>query len=143
MANLFENRGIGTIRLLDAGAGVGSLSAAFLDRCVSGDFTFHKIELDAFEIDAELHRYLSKTLEQYHKHIDLVVRIIGTDFVTTAVDWLTGNLFQNYKPKTYSHALLNPPYKKIRSNSRYRLLLRRAGIETVNLYPAFGTLFLI
>ncbi len=142
MASLFDNRRCDTIRLLDAGAGVGSLSAAFLGRCVSGDLNCHKVEVDAFEIDTELHPYLSKTLEQYNKHIDLVVRIIGKDFITTAVEWLTGNLFQDYESKTYSHAILNPPYKKIRSNSRYRLMLRRAGIETVNLYPAFVALVL-
>jgi len=40
----------------------------------------------------------------------------------------------------YSHAILNPPYKKINSNSAHRLALRRVGIETVNLYSAFVAL---
>jgi len=35
--------------------------------------------------------------------------------------------------KRFSHAILNPPYKKINSNSEHRLILRRMGIETVNL----------
>ena len=37
---------------------------------------------------------------------------------------------------------MNPPYKKIRSDSGHRAALRRAGIETVNLYPAFVALSL-
>ena len=50
MAGLFPD-GTGTCRLLDAGAGIGSLSAAFLDRWIDGDFHFQRVELDAFEID--------------------------------------------------------------------------------------------
>ena len=37
----------------------------------------------------------------------------------------------------FSHAILNPPYKKINSAGRHRLLLRQVGIETVNMYSAF------
>jgi len=40
----------------------------------------------------------------------------------------------------YSHAILNPPYKKINGNSAHRLALRRVGIETVNMYSAFVAL---
>lgn len=43
----------------------------------------------------------------------------------------------------FSHAILNPPYKKIRSESEHRLILRRLGIETVNLYAAFVALSLL
>ncbi len=39
--------------------------------------------------------------------------------------------------KKYTHAILNPPYKKINSSSNHRKLLRQVGIETVNLYTAF------
>ena len=42
----------------------------------------------------------------------------------------------------FTHTILNPPYKKINSKSRYRLLLRQAAIETVNLYSAFVALAL-
>ena len=42
----------------------------------------------------------------------------------------------------YTHAILNPPYKKIKSNSFHRYLLSKQGIETVNLYSAFVTLVL-
>ena len=42
----------------------------------------------------------------------------------------------------YTHAILNPPYKKINSKSAQRLALRSVGIETVNLYSAFVALAL-
>jgi adenine-specific DNA-methyltransferase len=45
-----------------------------------------------------------------------------------------------FREKRFTHAILNPPYKKINSMSRHRLLLRQVGIETVNLYSAFVAL---
>src|SRR5690606_24278062 len=51
---------------------------------------------------------------------------------------LGADLFQETSEKRCcTHAILNPPYKKINSNSEHRLLLRSIGIETVNLYTAF------
>lgn len=67
------------------------------------------------------------------------MKIRGDDFIHAAVDALSGGLFAKPLPR-YSHAILNPPYKKIGSNSAHRLALRRVGIETVNLYSAFVAL---
>lgn len=140
MAGLFPD-GTGTCRLLDAGAGIGSLSAAFLDRWIDGKFHFQRVELNAFEIDHALIGPLSETLERYG-HIsrrEFADIIYEEDFIHTAVDALSGNLFS--KPLGgYTHAILNPPYKKISSDSAHRLSLRRVGIETVNLYTAFVAL---
>ncbi|MDD5462669.1 MAG: Eco57I restriction-modification methylase domain-containing protein [Methylococcales bacterium] len=63
--------------------------------------------------------------------------ILGDDFIEQAV-----NKIQFDFGDAFTHAILNPPYKKISSNSRHRLLLRQAGIETVNLYSAFVALAL-
>lgn len=137
MAGLFPP-GEGICRLLDAGAGIGSLSAAFLDRWHSGGLGFQRIELDAFEIDRSLHAQLAKTLAKYTT--DAVhAAVHGDDFIHAAADALSGGLFSKELPR-YSHAILNPPYKKIGSTSAHRLALRRAGIETVNLYSAFVAL---
>ncbi|MEO1068500.1 MAG: SAM-dependent methyltransferase, partial [Cyanobacteria bacterium J06638_6] len=127
--------------MLDAGAGVGFLSAAFLDRWISGSLEFQQVELDAFEIDSTLHGSLAQTLANYRQSPLLRVTIHNEDFIHVAADWLSGNLFATALPQ-YTHAILNPPYKKIRSDSAHRLALRRAGIETVNLYSAFVALAL-
>ncbi|MDD5466945.1 MAG: Eco57I restriction-modification methylase domain-containing protein [Anaerolineales bacterium] len=138
MAGLFPS-GTGYCRLLDAGAGIGSLSAAFLDRWRSGGFNFQSVELDAFEIDHSLIPHLSLTLEKYNHRGDFVANIYTEDFIHVAVDSLSGSLFSKFL-ESYTHAILNPPYKKINSNSEYRHALRRIGIETVNLYSAFVAL---
>ena len=37
----------------------------------------------------------------------------------------------------FTHVILNPPYKKINAASGHRSALRKAGIETSNLYTGF------
>lgn len=137
MAGLFPPAD-GVCRLLDAGAGIGSLAAAFLDRWRSGGLRFQRVELDAFEIDGALHAELTHTLSRYRSD-KLGVTVHAEDFIHAAVDALSGGLFAKSLPR-YSHAILNPPYKKIASDSAHRLALRRASIETVNLYSAFVAL---
>jgi len=136
MADLFDSPIRGNCRLLDAGAGIGSLSSAFLERYASGDLKFDNIELAAFELDEMLHKEIKQTLAGYTSRISLTYEIIGGDFIENAV-----NMIQ-FRQRTFTHAILNPPYRKMNSHSRYRLLLRKVGIETVNLYSAFVALTL-
>lgn len=137
MASLFSSVG-GCCRLLDAGAGIGSLSAAFLERWHAGGFQFQRVQLDAFEIDASLHTELSKTFSNYRSDA-FSASIHGDDFIHAAVDALSGGFFSRTLAG-YSHAILNPPYKKITNTSAHRLALRSIGIEVVNLYSAFVAL---
>ncbi|MCY4612441.1 MAG: Eco57I restriction-modification methylase domain-containing protein, partial [Nitrospira sp.] len=141
MAGLFTQKSGNNCRLLDAGAGIGSLSVAFLERWTGGGFDCPRIEVDAFEIDECLHSYLIQSLEEYGRYPNVASNIRGDDFVYAAVASLSGDLFAEALPR-YTHAILNPPYKKIRSCSLYRSALRRVGIETVNLYSAFVALSL-
>ncbi len=110
MASLFPDSK-GRCRLLDAGAGIGSLSAAFLDRWNTAGFDFQRVELDAFEIDDSLCSYLSRTLEKYRNNPQFISTIRNVDFIHAATDWLSGSFFAEEFQK-YTHAILNPPYKK-------------------------------
>lgn len=138
MAGLFPDSE-GFCRLLDAGAGIGSLSAAFLEKWRTGGFHFQSVGLDAFEIDSTLHPHLTRTFVKYSHSGDFIANIRGDDFIHAATEALSGSLFSQ-PVEFYTHAILNPPYKKINSRSAYRLALRRVGIETVNLYSAFVAL---
>lgn len=138
MAGLFPD-GQGECRLLDPGAGIGSLSASFLDRWYAGEFHFSRVLVDTFEIDSTLIEHLTQTLDQYSNRRDFVSHVHAEDFIHAAVESLSSGLSYNTL-EPYTHAILNPPYKKINSNSMYRLALRRVGIETVNLYSAFVAL---
>lgn len=133
MAGLFPESS-GECRLLDAGAGVGSLSSAFLERCANGCLNFNEIKLKAFELDESIHTELRQTLLSFVHKSNFSFEVIGNDFIEEAVNAIQ---FQKYN---FTHVILNPPYKKIGSSSSARLLLRSVGIETVNLYSAFVAL---
>jgi tRNA1(Val) A37 N6-methylase TrmN6 len=138
MAAMFPTSDMQTCRLLDAGAGIGALSCAFLDRWSSGNgLKFNAVEVEAFEIDNALRAHLENTLAKYAARLPVTPKIYSGDFIwEAACKSLQGS-------KRFSHAILNPPYKKINSASEHRLILRRAGIETVNLYSAFVALSLL
>ena len=121
MASLFSEPG-SSVRLLDAGAGVGSLTSAFLKRWGS-----EQTVVTAYEIDQKMLEYLRETLAPHE------ATIVSKDFIQDAVYRLT----MGRKAKGFTHAILNPPYKKINSDSEHRALLRAVGLETVNLYTAF------
>ena len=132
MASLFSYNG--KARLLDAGAGVGSLTSAFLDRALQNGTL---VDAETWEIDSILGGYLKNTLDDFVQHGQgkIKARIHAADFIedaTFAIQFDSDN--------RYTHAILNPPYKKISSNSKHRKLLRMVDIETVNLYTAFVAL---
>ena len=137
MAGLFTSKDNFDCRLLDAGAGIGSLSSAFLERCINGDLRFKNVEITAFELDSLIHKELNDSLSSYKKRLSIDYEILGGDFIEQAV-----NRIQFGSGQGFTHAILNPPYKKISSDSHHRLLLRQAEIETVNLYSAFVALAL-
>ncbi|TAJ79452.1 MAG: SAM-dependent methyltransferase [Gallionellaceae bacterium] len=132
MASLFSFNG--QAKLLDAGAGVGSLTSAFLDKALQEGAI---VEAEAWEIDEILGGYLKNTLTDFEHHGQgkIKAHIHASDFIedaTLAIQFDGG--------QRYTHAILNPPYKKISANSKHRKLLRMVGIETVNLYTAFVAL---
>jgi len=133
MADLFPPPANKAIRLLDAGAGIGSLTAAFLERW--GRDHPPGIQVSAFEIDPVLRSRLADTLAHYRQSLSVEGEVLDTDFIEEAV-----NRIQFQDGRRFTHAILNPPYKKIPSQSRHRQLLRAVGIETVNLYSAFVSL---
>ena len=117
MASLFSERG-GACRLLDPGAGIGSLSSAFLDRCATSGLKFESISVTAPEIDTSLHPYLNEVLTSFHSSCGLHHQIIGGDFIESAV-----NDLQFRQGTRFTHAIVNPPYKKINTGGGSRLLL--------------------
>jgi adenine-specific DNA-methyltransferase len=136
MVSLFRPRPGPTIRLLDPGAGVGSLTGAFLERFMSGEGA-RRIDVTAYEIDEAMQKYLDQVLTGYHSvaresDVDLRNTIVADDFI----DAVCRPLLRTRQPR-FTHAILNPPYRKIHSDSSHRAMLREVGIETVNLYAAF------
>jgi adenine-specific DNA-methyltransferase len=135
------------IRVLDPGAGIGMLSAAWVSEMLGRTHRPSEIHLTAFENDAGLIPWLRQTLILCEKAcqgqgISCRIEIRQADFIEQGVAAADRGLF-TIDSLEYDTAILNPPYKKIRSDSQARNLLRRIGIETSNLYTAFLSLALM
>lgn len=140
MAALFKDLP-SEIRLLDAGAGVGTLTAAFVDELVIREKLPKKIDITVYEQELEFQPFLKETLDKCRQACERVgISFSGTikaeDFVDAARATLRPRLLEG-QTQRFNCAILNPPYKKIHSQSVYRRRLREAGIETGNLYTAF------
>ncbi len=146
MASL-SNLERGHLRLLDAGAGGGALTAAWVAQICSRPNRPKEISITAVEIDERFHLELTQTLKACERAcaqagIRCQWDICLDDFITAAVHSLDNGLFHE-RSERYDVAILNPPYKKLRSDSVSRRLLHRLGIETSNLYTAFLSLALL
>lgn len=139
MASLLPAAGGNEVRLLDAGAGIGSLTSAVLERDVHGDLQAASLHVTAFELDEALIPHLTETLAHYAADDPRIsYEVIADSFLLAGLLALkAGSL------APFTHAILNPPYKKISNQSDERALLRKAGIETVNLYSGFVGLALL
>lgn len=139
MASLFSNSlQKSPIHLLDAGAGIGSLSCAFFENGPHLKHGFEKLSISAFEIDNLMIPHLERHLAEYGARLSASYEVCRGDFIEKAV----GYLLDGCGPR-FTHAILNPPYKKISSSSKHRSLLRSVDIEATNLYSAFTSLSLL
>ncbi len=141
MASLFKPT-TGDVRLLDAGAGVGSLAAGYVAAACTWKRKPKSIETTCYEVDPVLLAHLRRTLQACRASCDavgvrFVGRIVEEDFIEAGARLLDKGLFGSGGGPRFTAAILNPPYRKINSDSRERELLRWAGIETSNLYTAF------
>jgi len=131
-----------TVHILDAGAGVGSLFAACVAELCHRQVKPKLIQVTAYELDAGLAEYLAETMLLCEKEcrqadIQFTGTILQTDFIKSAVEYLDGGLFSPASKPSFTCAILNPPYRKIHTESETRKLLRLIGVETSNLYTAF------
>jgi len=143
MASFFANP-VRDIRLLDAGAGTGSLTAAFVRRVCARRRKPKSISVAAYEVDTLLIPHLRQTLDHCKDQCDLAdvsfsATIFNEDFIRSVVPIVREELFAPDLPR-FNAAIANPPYRKIHSDSPARRLLKLAGIETSNLYTGFVSL---
>jgi len=140
MGCLFEKEVEGA-RILDPGAGAGVLLAATIESLISRKSKPKKIEVVAYENDRQIIPYLKDTMvrcELACRAVDVLFHgtILDEDFIVAGVESIDEGLFAVQKEK-FTHAILNPPYRKINGDSVTRRLLNAAGIEVSNLYAAF------
>jgi hypothetical protein len=135
MARQFSSTYPKNTKLLDAGAGLGALTIAFLLRWQDANCN-GQMEATAYEIDPLILPRLGDAFRQYESSY-VKMNVIDGDFISLA----STMIILEQGPR-FTHAILNPPYKKISADSLHRAQIRTAGLETVNLYSGFVALAL-
>ncbi len=147
MAGMFDiNKS--SFNVLDPGAGIGILSAAFCERLFNLEET-HSISIDAYETDAKLLPYLDKTLRkckivlEERGHV-LKYKIIEKDFILNNPNYLNKKtLFGTAsQPIYYDYIISNPPYYKLNKNSPYTQIMNEFVSGQPNIYSFFMALSL-
>ena len=129
------------VRLLDAGAGAGALTEAFLSRLREREDGVRAVEATLYELDPLIHDALSETMLNCQRicveaGIRFSFTIHAADFIQEMSDRLEDSLF-GATPPAFDAAIVNPPYRKIGADSVERRNLRHIGVETSNLYAGF------
>jgi adenine-specific DNA-methyltransferase len=140
MSSLFETK-TQEVRILDPGAGAGVLFAALVETLLSQKGRPLSIEIVAYETDKTILKYLEETIKRCESLCNStsvsfqgIIKI--EDFVPAVLAETEESLF-TVPGKRFTHVILNPPYKKINSQTSISKMLYAAGLEVANLYAAF------
>jgi len=154
LAGWFRTEGFNrpSVHLLDPGSGVGVLTAAVVDRIISLRASgvlprLKSVTLEVWELDEAFIPILRQNLATCSEALEragIQTKVIlqHGNYIEGASRSLDSGLFEQPTVISATHAILNPPYRKIASSSRERALLGTVGIETSNLYSAFVSLAL-
>jgi adenine-specific DNA-methyltransferase len=130
-------------RLLDAGAGVGSLAAAVCERILTLRSP-RQIEVVAYETDAALLPLLEDNMQHCRKALDgagheLRYTLRNDDFIlSTHGPRGQRLLFDDSEPaEEFDAAIMNPPYFKIGADSAHALAMGDAFRSQPNIYTLF------
>ena len=132
MASMLRNTSE-DVRLLDPGAGIGSLTAASVVELLSRPTVPRSIEVVAYEIDPSMIDGLHLTLKLCAEHctsrgVAFRSELVESDFLESVARAATPH---------FTAAILNPPYFKIAANSEARARTRSFGVDVPNAYAAF------
>jgi adenine-specific DNA-methyltransferase len=138
MASMLDFRGK-EIRILDPGAGIGSLFAACIQKIVQKRVRPESVYVTAYEVDKSLNIYLENTFDICNKvckkvGIRFEKRLIEDDFIQDSARrfGLSSPIWDKF-----DYAILNPPYGKINLSSVHYRILKAINSETPNYYAAF------
>lgn len=143
MAGMFDELPA-RVALLDAGAGTGTLTAAFVEQACRSVTCPAEICATTYEVDAPMLGHLTETLKDCaaiceEAGVAFQGDVRTADFIEAATASLGGGLFRD-KSLSFDAAILNPPYRKIATFSMERCLLQTVGLDATNMYAAFVAL---
>lgn len=149
MAGLFTlKRKREEIRLLDPGAGLGVLTAAFCERLLHlGEL--YRLYIEAYENDSKLVPLLDKVLkkcalELKNRGYAVEYRIFEKDFVLHNSKFLRNGTLRLWDSelKPFDYVISNPPYYKLSIESAQSVVMKDLVSGQPNIYPFFMALSL-
>jgi adenine-specific DNA-methyltransferase len=138
MAGMFSAIPQGAIRILDPGAGVGTLSASVCQRILRLKAP-RRLEIELWENDSELVPHLRKTMDHCRRSLkECGHRLDYTIFID---DFILANtqktLFRQGPLPSFHLAILNPPYFKVRKESAHAKAMEHVVHGQPNIYAFF------
>lgn len=129
------------VSVLDAGAGSGILSCAFIERLEKFD-TVKEIELTCYENDENVLVLLKDNLEYCQKHSTKVVKyhIQTENYITSQYLDFNYMIGGNLNPPKYDFVIGNPPYMKIPKDAPEATAMPEICYGAPNLYFIFAAM---
>jgi adenine-specific DNA-methyltransferase len=138
MAGMFSSTSQEVLRILDPGAGVGTLSVGVC-QCVLKQETSRHLEFELWETDPNIELHLRRTMDHCRK----VLRQAGhrMEYTIRTEDFILQNcqktLFQVGAAPSFHLAILNPPYYKVRKESAQARAMAHVVYGQPNIYVFF------
>ena len=141
MSSLYDiPEGMNEISILDAGAGSGILSCAFLER-LENIQTVHVINLTCYENNQDVLELLRENLQYCQEHSNKIINfnICNENYITNQSKDFQSD---NENAQKYDYIIGNPPYKKIAKDAIEALSMPSVCYGAPNLYFLFAAMSL-
>lgn len=121
----------GTLKILDPGAGTGSLAASLVARIIRESPKL-EVHVVAVELDAQVSESLRHTLNDIETSavaagVSVTTEIVQDDFIDPMREFAND----------FDIVIMNPPYAKLPAASRHRAIMSQRGVQAPNIYAAF------
>ena len=129
------------ISVLDAGAGSGILSCAFIERLEIID-SIREIELTCYENDRNVLPLLKRNLEYYKEKSTKKIsfNIITDNYILSQYLDFNHRIGGNLEPKKFDFVIGNPPYRKIPKDAPEAMAMPEVCYGAPNLYFIFASM---
>lgn len=142
MSDLYEiSEDVLEISILDAGAGSGILSCAFLER-IAANTNIRKVELTCYENDENILPLLKSNLDymKHNLHLELSYKILKENYITSQYLDFNNMIGGNEKPVKYDVVIGNPPYMKIPKDAPEATAMPKVCYGAPNMYFLFASM---
>ena len=129
------------VSVLDAGAGSGILSCAFIERLEIID-SVQEIELTCYENDRNVLPLLESNLKYCREKSKkkIIITVLNDNYILSQYLDFNHMLGGNPEPKKYDFVIGNPPYMKIPKNAPEAIAMPEVCYGTPNLYFIFAAM---